>query len=97
MALFYDYNYLMENYYHSTSDEANIDLIYEPGLYLSSQTAAYNFDLLEILGIKSVLIIAKHMEPAFPENFKYHIIADEDFSSEDLLTKFPEAIEFISS
>jgi coproporphyrinogen III oxidase-like Fe-S oxidoreductase len=39
------------NYYPSTSDEVNLDLIYEDpetthSIFLSSQSAAYNLDLL---------------------------------------------------
>ena len=39
------------NYYPSTSDEVNIDLIYEDpqstnAIFLSSQSAGYNLDLL---------------------------------------------------
>jgi len=58
-------------------------------------TAAYNRDLLQVLDIRSVVTVARGIEPPFPETFKYHVIPVEDNSSEDLLARIPAAIEFI--
>ena len=77
-------------YFPSTSDEANIDHIFEDpashfSIYLSSQTAAYNKNLLDIYDIKYVLTVAKHMNDSpFPESFEYKIIEIDDLPSEDL-------------
>ncbi len=89
----------VSSYYPPTSDEVNLDLIYEDqatksSIFLSSQTAAYNLDLLQIYEVKSVLTVAKHMkDPPYPEHFKYKIIEINDLPSEDL--HILEGVEFI--
>ena len=89
------------NYYPPTSDEVNLDLIYSDpesshSIFLSSQTAAYNLDLLSIYSIKSILTVAKHMsQPPFPELFTYKIIPINDLPSENL--NITEGVTFIES
>ena len=89
------------NYYPSPSDEVNLDLIFEDPsskntIFLSSQSAAYNLDLLLIYEIKSVLTVAKHMDDLpFPKHFEYKIIPIEDLPSENL--NINEGVDFIST
>ena len=57
----------------------------EKDFYLSSISAAYNFELLQVLNIKRVLTVANKIEPLFQEHFeqgiKYMIVPIEDHSS----------------
>ena len=76
-----------------TSDEANLDQILEDGggLFLGSQTAAINRDLLEVVyNVRTVLTIAKHIAPPFPDRFTYHVYEVYDRGDEDLLSQFPQ-------
>ncbi|TNV75194.1 hypothetical protein FGO68_gene7170 [Halteria grandinella] len=84
----------MESDYSAPSDGANIDQIID-GLYLGSMTSAFNKDLLEVLGIKAIVTVADQIEPLFPESIDYHIIRVLDLPSEDLLSHFPKAYDFI--
>ena len=84
-------------YAPATSDEANMDQILEDGLFLGSQTAAINRDLLEVYNVKTVLTIARHIAPPFPDRFTYHVYEVYDRGDEDLLSHFPQMCEEIAS
>ena len=79
-----------EYYAPATSDAANLDQILEDSLFLGSQTAAINRDLLEVYNVKTVLTIAKHIAPPFPEKFTYNVYEVNDRGDEDLLSHFPQ-------
>ena len=86
-----------EYYAPATSDAANLDQILEDGLFLGSQTAAINRDLLELYNVKTVLTIAKHIAPPFPDRFTYYVYEVYDRGDEDLLSHFPQMCEEIAS
>ena len=86
-----------EFYAPATSDAANLDQILEDGQFLGSQTAAINRDLLEVYNVKTVLTIAKHIAPPFPDRFTYHVYEVYDRGDEDLFSNFPQMCEEIAS
>ncbi|MQM19267.1 hypothetical protein Taro_052267 [Colocasia esculenta] len=65
------------------------------GLFLGSVGAAYNKDALKALNVTHILIVAKSLEPAYPNDFIYKKIEVLDSPDVNLEQHFDECIEFI--
>ncbi|KAK1278823.1 Dual specificity protein phosphatase 1 [Acorus gramineus] len=65
------------------------------GLFLGSVGVAYNKDALRNLNVTHILIVAKSLEPAFPNDFIYKKIDVLDSPDEKLEVHFDECFHFI--
>uniref|UniRef100_A0ACD5TPF0 Uncharacterized protein n=1 Tax=Avena sativa TaxID=4498 RepID=A0ACD5TPF0_AVESA len=65
------------------------------GLYLGSVGAALNKDALKSLNVTHVLVVARSLNPAFPEEFTYKKIEVLDSPDTDLVKHFGECFTFI--
>ncbi|KAL6062909.1 tyrosine protein phosphatase yvh1 [Balamuthia mandrillaris] len=68
-----------------------------PGLWLGDYSSACKKDELKQRGITHVLCVCKNAKFWFPEDFVYHRVTIMDAPSEDVVSHFPECIEFIES
>jgi len=68
-----------------------------PNLYLGSMLAAKNRDLLKLHHITHVLVAAANLPQHFPKELSYMQVPLMDEDHADLLSWFPQCIEFISS
>ncbi|KAK1318039.1 Dual specificity protein phosphatase 1 [Acorus calamus] len=75
--------------------EDNIPCQIEQGLFLGSVGVAYNKDALRSLNVTHILIVAKSLEPAFPNDFIYKKIDVLDSPDEKLEVHFDECFHFI--
>ncbi|KAJ6794973.1 putative dual specificity protein phosphatase 1B [Iris pallida] len=77
--------------------EDNIPCQIEEGLFLGSVGVALNKEALKNLNITHVLIVAKSLDPAFPNDFTYKKIDVLDTSDTNLKEHFEECFDFIDS
>lgn len=77
--------------------EDNIPCQIEEGLFLGSVGVALNKEALKNHNITHVLIVAKSLDPAFPNDFTYKKIDVLDTSDTNLKEHFEECFYFIDS
>ncbi|XP_073008333.1 dual specificity protein phosphatase 1-like isoform X1 [Typha latifolia] len=65
------------------------------GLYLGSVGVALNKEALKNLNITHILVVAKSLEPAFPDDFIYKKIDVLDSPETNLMQYFDECFSFI--
>ncbi|XP_019709354.1 dual specificity protein phosphatase 1 isoform X1 [Elaeis guineensis] len=75
--------------------EDNVPCQIEEGLFLGSVGVAVNKELLKSLNITHILIVAKSLDPAFPNNFVYKKIEVLDTPDTNLQEYFDECFSFI--
>ncbi|KAL6056823.1 tyrosine protein phosphatase yvh1, variant 2 [Balamuthia mandrillaris] len=68
-----------------------------PGLWLGDYSSACKKDELKQRGITHVLCVCKNAKFWFPEDFVYHRVTIMDAPSENVVSHFPECIEFMES
>ncbi|CAG9329035.1 unnamed protein product [Blepharisma stoltei] len=69
----------------------------ENGLYLGSQIAAENLELLQSLGIKNIVQVLEYQSDITFPGITYHFVQINDLESENMIPLLPEALKFISS
>ncbi|KAK4776934.1 hypothetical protein SAY86_005622 [Trapa natans] len=67
----------------------------EEGLFLGSLGSATNKEALKCLNITHVLVVAKSIRPAYPDDFVYKVIEVKDREDECIRHHFDECLEFI--
>jgi hypothetical protein len=70
----------------------------EDNIYLSDETIAFDREFLQKYKIKRILSLLKNKIPSDKkvDHILYKQIAVEDNKAEDIITYFPECIDFIS-
>ncbi|KAJ8619635.1 hypothetical protein MRB53_028164 [Persea americana] len=75
--------------------EDNVPCQIEEGLFLGSIGVAHNKDILKRFNITHILIVAKSLDPAFPNDFIYKKIEVLDSPDTNLEQHFDECFNFI--
>lgn len=76
--------------------EDNVPCEIEQGLYMGSVGVALNRDALKRVNITHILIVAKSLDPAFPNDFIYKKIEVLDAADTNLSEYFDECCDFIN-
>lgn len=66
-----------------------------PWLYLGSAADACKLDRLDRFGVTHVLVVAKELQPMFPDRYQYTHFLAEDTRAYPLATHFDEAARFL--
>ena len=66
-----------------------------PGLFVGSMTASRNKKWLNENKITHILTVASSLDPAYPDEFTYKVLAIMDVPSENLGSKLGELVEWI--
>ncbi|KAG0479761.1 hypothetical protein HPP92_010619 [Vanilla planifolia] len=87
--------YLQSLFVAKYDREDSVPCQIEDGLFLGSVGVARNNDGLKRLNITHVLIVAKSLEPAFPNDFVYKKIEVLDTADTNIKEHFDECFDFI--